>query len=197
MKTFFTSDTHFGGERTRKLSHRPFKNTKQMDKALIKNWNKLVKKDDVVYHLGDFGNYEVVKKLNGKIIFLFGNYERYSLKNNFDSDLEKFTNHLLGLGFHKVHAKPFYISEELFGRKVKLCHEPTCASKRSLNFFGHVHRLNFIKDFGINVGTDNFHFYPAKVEELKFYINAIDNHYDKEVYLMKNDLEDELEKLDN
>lgn len=56
MKFFFTSDTHFGEQRTLELSRRPFQNTAEMDKTIIDNWNKKVGKDDVVYHLGDFGD---------------------------------------------------------------------------------------------------------------------------------------------
>ena len=74
MKRFFTSDTHFGAERTRTLFKRPFSSIKEMDKSIIKNWNKKVKKEDLVYHLGDFGDFNKVKKLNGKIILILGNY---------------------------------------------------------------------------------------------------------------------------
>jgi calcineurin-like phosphoesterase family protein len=74
-KVFFTADTHFGSERTLTLSRRPFKTVEEMDETLIDNWNSVVGKDDIVWHLGDFGNYEVVKRLNGKINLIWGNYE--------------------------------------------------------------------------------------------------------------------------
>lgn len=74
-KVFFTADTHFGSERTLTLSRRPFKTVEEMDETLINNWNSVVGKDDIVWHLGDFGNYEVVKRLNGKINLIWGNYE--------------------------------------------------------------------------------------------------------------------------
>lgn len=74
-KVFFTADTHFGSERTLTLSRRPFKTVEEMDETLINNWNSVVGKDDIVWHLGDFGNYDVVKRLNGKINLIWGNYE--------------------------------------------------------------------------------------------------------------------------
>lgn len=78
MNTFFTSDTHFGHQRTLEFSRRPFADVASMDAALIANWNAIVQPGDTVYHLGDFGAQECldyVSKLNGKIIFLPGNYE--------------------------------------------------------------------------------------------------------------------------
>lgn len=74
-KVFFTADTHFGSERTLTLSRRPFKTVEEMDETLINNWNSVVDKNDIVYHLGDFGNYEIVKRLNGKVTLIWGNYE--------------------------------------------------------------------------------------------------------------------------
>lgn len=52
-----------------------------MDRTLIKNWNRVVSPEDIVYHLGDFGflnsegyvNY--MNKLNGHIILFQGNHD--------------------------------------------------------------------------------------------------------------------------
>ena len=38
-RVFFTSDTHFGSSRAMTLSRRPFMTVKEMDAALILNWN--------------------------------------------------------------------------------------------------------------------------------------------------------------
>ena len=54
-KTWYTSDTHFGQERTMVFSKRPFNTVKEMDLTIISNWNKHIMKNDIVYHLGDFG----------------------------------------------------------------------------------------------------------------------------------------------
>lgn len=53
-----------------------------MNNTLINNWNSVVKKNDIVYVLGDFcfGNTErtneIFNKLNGKIILIRGNHDR-------------------------------------------------------------------------------------------------------------------------
>ena len=56
---FYTSDTHFGhalmlSPTLTKTRPRPFANTSEMDEVLIRNWNAVVRPDDIVYHLGDF-----------------------------------------------------------------------------------------------------------------------------------------------
>ena len=81
MNIWFTSDTHFGSQGTLKLSKRPFESVEEMDKAMIENWNEVVDKNDIIFHLGDFGNYEVVNKLNGNIVLILGNYEEIDKEN--------------------------------------------------------------------------------------------------------------------
>lgn len=75
MTVFFTADTHFGHERTLRLSRRPFTTVAAMDIAMVNNWNRVV--DDIVYHLGDFGNLEIASNLAGQVSFLPGNYDNH------------------------------------------------------------------------------------------------------------------------
>lgn len=181
MKSFFTADTHFGNERTMKMSLRPFKNTRQMDKAMIKNWNKIVGKNDTVYHLGDFGNYQVVQKLNGKIVLLFGNYERKDMV-KFGNSFENMQKYLIDLGFAEVHEKSFVVNLSHIGEPMQLNHEPLNCNPNMFNLFGHVHKLCLVKTFGLNVGTDNYHYFPATVKQVLFLKDAIKNHYDEQVF---------------
>ena len=77
MKTFLIADTHFGHRRILELSEshnaRPFRSVDEMDKAIIKNWNSVVSKQDTVFHLGDFSLCDFGKTqalfngLNGRI----------------------------------------------------------------------------------------------------------------------------------
>ena len=69
MKTYFIADTHFNHKNILKYCNRPFSNVKEMNEKLIENWNNTVKKDDVVYMLGDFcmGNKEEIKKFTEKL----------------------------------------------------------------------------------------------------------------------------------
>ena len=81
MNTFFTGCTHFGHDAIIRLCNRPFSSVEEMDEVLIENWNKTVKKTDLVYHHGDFAyknrqdSNEILKKLNGKIMLIRGNHD--------------------------------------------------------------------------------------------------------------------------
>lgn len=170
-KIWFTSDTHFGSQRTLELSKRPFKTVEEMDKAIIDNWNSVVKEDDTVYHLGDFGDYNKVKDLNGEIILIRGNYEHNDMLS---------INTLLNYGF--IDVLDVY-SKEISGYRINLVHEPSKAkNKKGVNLFGHIHKLQMVKKFGLNVGTDCHNFYPIDLDTVLFYHNAIQNYYDNEVF---------------
>ena len=62
QRLWFTSDTHYShanfvlGESqwSDKSKTRPFQTTVEMNEALVKHVNRLVREDDVLYHLGDF-----------------------------------------------------------------------------------------------------------------------------------------------
>ena len=50
---YFTSDIHFCDKYTFNNESRPFKNVSAYDRATIKLWNKVAKKDDTIYVVGD------------------------------------------------------------------------------------------------------------------------------------------------
>ena len=84
MKYFVTADLHPGHENIIDYCKRPFDNISEMDSKLIQNWNKAVKKDDTIFHLGDFcfksktAYEEYAGSLNGNIIFIKGNHDDVS-----------------------------------------------------------------------------------------------------------------------
>lgn len=180
-KVFFTSDTHFGQERTFNLSMRTmyFKDLEEMDNEMIRRWNETVSEDDTVFHLGDFGNYEVAKKLNGKIVLLYGNYER--------------TEHLAPTAkqikyFHKVYDKKHMVfnndKDIIDLESFIVVHEPE--NKRGLEgfyLFGHIHEKQKVKKDGLNVGVDVHNFTPVSEITIEFYRNAIQNVYDNNCFI--------------
>jgi len=186
MKNWFTADTHFGQERTLELSKRPFKNVKDMDDCIIGNWNDIVKENNLINHLGDFGDYTMVKKLNGKVRLIMGNYEWADVKNKFNNNLEEFKKHLIELGFFEIIPYKTYVAPMLKDFKmVCLCHEPENShiEKNVFNLFAHVHKLSMVKRNGLNVGVDCHNFYPIDLDTIEFYKNAIQNHYDENVFM--------------
>jgi len=52
---YLISDTHFDHANIIRYCHRPFKSVKEMNEIMVDNWNTTVKKNDVVYFLGDWG----------------------------------------------------------------------------------------------------------------------------------------------
>lgn len=85
MTTFFTADTHFGHANIIRYCGRPFETKQEHDQILINNWNSVVKPQDTVYHLGDFGFgpaedlRKIAGKLQGRIHFIKGNHDKPSV----------------------------------------------------------------------------------------------------------------------
>lgn len=141
MKVFIISDTHFGHENIIRYCNRPFSSVEEMDRVMIENWNRVVGKDDLVLHLGDFCFYrrktkvsELVGKLNGRKLLIMGNHDNHS---------EQFYR---DCGFHTVSRFPI-----LWDSFYLLSHAPLKLSETTplllntyglfpyLHFYGHVH----------------------------------------------------------
>lgn len=192
-KIWFTSDTHFGSERTLNLSKRPFKSVVEMNETIINNWNSVVDKDDIVYHLGDFGDYDYVKELNGNIILICGNYEMKDIK-EYKINLG-FIQHLLDLGFYDVlidgiefisyHSVWFGYDGKM--HQLNMTHEPSklpnVYMKNGFSLFGHIHGLQKVKRRGLNVGVDCHNYYPIDLDTVMFYKKGIEEFYDNEVFI--------------
>ena len=169
MNYWFTSDYHLGHQNIIKYCDRPFKSLLHMNRTIIKNHNERVKKDDIVFHIGDFcfrntlggkvGEGVITKskeweeQLNGQIIHIQGNHDR---NNSTKTIIQKL---VIKYG----------------GKKINLVHNPAHSDiNYSLNFCGHVHQLwkfkraeyaDKITDI-INVGIDVWKFRPVKFEEI-------------------------------
>ena len=173
-KTWFTADTHFGHQRTLELWKRPFQSVSEMDWEIIKRWNIVVSDKDIVYHLGDFGNPDMIKYLKGKCIkFLTGNYDDDALIATLQRD-------------KRVEMIQLGTIIEVDNIEFGLIHAPEDAMPIDDTFFylfGHIHQAQMVKENGLNVGVDCHKFSPIDVETVLFYHNAICNHYDENVFL--------------
>lgn len=161
-KQYFIADTHFNHDKIITYCDRPFLNTVEMNKKIIQNWNSVVKKDDVVYHLGDFAfdNIENIAKfrnlLNGKIFLVMGNHDRYSVKRYYE------------VGFDKVYDKPIIIHDN----DIILSHEPVLLTNNVpfVNIFGHVHDSVIYKtvtEKSFCVSVERINYTPISFEEIK------------------------------
>ena len=77
---WFTADHHAGHAKIIEYCRRPFRDTHEMDEAMINNHNSVVQSDDFVYILGDVAfknpaNY--IRRLNGHKFIIRGNHDKY------------------------------------------------------------------------------------------------------------------------
>lgn len=198
----FTSDTHFGQERTLELSRRPFSSVKEMDTVMLENINKMISDTGAktLYHLGDFGDHEYVKLINCDVILIYGNYEyKEMVKMNITSPIQYNMMIMKRYGYLKSAPGMILNLENVTGRRLILAHEPIKAYKSLMYFlkenekeckthcdfalFGHIHGRQKIKDFGIDVGVDANNYKPMTLDDVEFYLNAIEKgYYDEEVF---------------
>lgn len=84
--TFLAADTHFSHRGIVKFlrednvtKERPWDTIEEMDEALVKNWNSVVRPTDTVYHLGDVvinrSALPILGRLNGTKILVKGNHD--------------------------------------------------------------------------------------------------------------------------
>jgi len=136
MNRFLISDTHFGHASTwEKFTLedgsplRPFTSTEEMDEAMVDNWNKTVRPQDTVYHLGDVviarRHLETVKRLNGRKILIRGNHDIYKDKDYY------------GAGFEQIHGVRVFVDQFILSH-IPL--HPDCVGERfKRNVHGHLH----------------------------------------------------------
>ena len=175
---FFISDTHFGDNRRFKIKETPFHDVNEMNGEMIKRWNSVVSKKDTVYHLGDFGDFEFVKRLNGNVILILGNHDKARM----GKDFEAFRQKLIGLGFKDVIKDGLMLDAKILGEKVFLTHKPTDARKDCFTLFGHVHTLKPIKRNGFNVCVTYHDFTPISLKEIKKHMNFVKYNADEDVF---------------
>lgn len=184
MTTWFTSDQHFGHTNIIEYTKRPFSSVDEMDNIMVERWNERVKREDLVYHLGDFtlSNYKgfeyYMEKLNGTIFIIPGGHDHRWLKsykrNGSDA---KFT----------VLEK--LITINVRGVELVLCHYPMLSWEKShygtIHLHGHTHGtigcmgragdvqvpLGERTGIRMDVGVDCNNFYPIGITDI---INRID-----------------------
>lgn len=163
-QTYITSDLHLDHKNIIKYCKRPFKSVNQMNRILIRNWNRKIRKYDTVYFLGDlaFGRDSKntdywIRKLNGKIIFIKGNHDR--------SREIKFHNQKI----IKVHGMRFLLIHSSYDKPENWDEWVIC---------GHHHNNTpFIdpKRKVVNVSVENTNYYPVHLNYVVKKVRAVEN----------------------
>jgi len=132
---YLISDTHLGHDAIINFCHRPFKDVKEMDETIMENWNRTVRPQDHIYHLGDVtmerhgrdeeGFIRKMRRLNGHFRLVHGNHDHFP------------TEIYLEAGFEKIYGMWRGIDNLLFTHAP--VHPGSMGSARA-NIHGHIHQ---------------------------------------------------------
>lgn len=156
---FIISDTHFSHENILKFTDdqgnliRSFTDVDEMDALMIDNWNKTVKDNDIVYHLGDvyFGKgHKVLPFLKGRKRLVLGNHDNPKseyILNNFQKIMmwRMFPEFNCVLTHVPVHESSLY--------------------KVQYNLHGHIHQQKSPSEQHINCSVEVNDYTPKAIEE--------------------------------
>lgn len=161
---WFTGDFHIGHANIIKYTNRPFKNVEEMNSTILENFYNAVKKDDIIFYLGDiaFGE-ELCRTTLGKmtekveIHFIIGNHDRKYLKTIETALYSGSINDLLDI--------------EIDGQPITLCHYAMRVWHKShfdsWMLYGHSHGSLPPVGKQWDVGVDYNGFKPLSYEDLK------------------------------
>ena len=139
MKTYITSDLHFGHKNIMNfcpVSRARFRNdVDYMNEAMVREWNEIVEPQDLVYILGDVAFLpaqkaaEFMRRCNGRKILVQGNHDRKTLNDPVFRGCFEEIHHYLDINYN--------------GTKVCMFHYPIAEwdqmHRGSVHFHGHLH----------------------------------------------------------
>lgn len=149
---YFISDHHFNHKNIIRFSDRPFVDLHSMETFLIDQHNDIVKDDDIVIFVGDFGfcgntvGKELLSRMNGYKIIVLGNHDVYHGK-------------IKNFGYDEL-----YVLKELVynNQKLVITHFPFLGVEDThLNIHGHVHKgghydTEYTNHFNVNCEFINY-----------------------------------------
>jgi calcineurin-like phosphoesterase family protein len=184
---WLTSDTHFGHKNILHLGEgRPFDTIEEHDAALIENWNSVVGKNDIVFHLGDFSmsiaDMEgVAPFLNGFTVLVAGNHDACWTRNGTRTGksvraAQRYVDAGLSVvGYGQLNATVRGL------RLPRLSHLPAqgdhtamsrydefrpVLNRREFLLCGHVHHAWRRHGLQVNVGVDKWNYTPVNYDEV-------------------------------
>lgn len=165
--TFLISDTHFGHTNITKFMRedgtklRPWDDVNVMDEVMIENWNKVVSKNDRVWHLGDVvinrRCLQILDRLNGRLGLIMGNHDIFKI-----SDYTPYFDRIYGT--HKLDK--FILSHVPI-------HKSHMARWSAGNIHGHLHTNRVLTETGeidpnyICVCVEQINYTPIPFDEIR------------------------------
>lgn len=178
---WLTSDEHYGHNNVIKFCNRPYKDIEEMKERLIENHNSVVKKGDLVYHLGDIfwrtipllEAVSIVKRLNGQHYYVRGNHEELIDHNKNLRDLFIWNKDIA-----EIHPAGF--------PKIVLCHYAlrtwNGSNRGSWQLYGHSHNglsrsvqgvTREESALSLDVGVDAWNMFPVSLDEIALKMKEI------------------------
>lgn len=184
---FFSSDQHFFHSNVIKYCGRPYVDVDEMNSALVKNWNSVVKHEDTVYCLGDFSfagrPVEIFSHaLAGNKKLIPGNHDPIHPYNKHYKKSVKRGEPNYWKEFYESHGwtvLPTFNTIDIPGiGMVNMCHMPydtqdqryqdhTMADDGKWLLCGHIHEHWLKKGRMINVGVDRHNYTPINIDRIK------------------------------
>lgn len=161
LDDWFISDTHFGHKNIIKYCNRPMNH----EQVIIRNWMKVVKPTDTIFHLGDvtvfYGENQeeweqvVGTKLTGNKKLVMGNHDLRPKK------------YYASLGFKVI--EPFIANVDDI--RILFSHYPTYHTPEDnwdLNIHGHshTHKKKKWSKFHINISVEHMKYSPARLRDI-------------------------------
>lgn len=156
---FGVSDTHFGHTNIIRYCDRPYRDTEEMDSALIKNWNSAVSKQDRVFHFGDvcfkYSDERIralIGALNGYKILIMGNHDRRLSPKKW-----------MELGFDEVYPYPIIYKEFFI-----FSHETVYLNNSMpyANVHGHLHEKKMDGGAYYNICVEQTEYKPIELDKV-------------------------------
>lgn len=194
---WFTSDTHFNHANIIKYCDRPFGSVREMDQQIVETFNKYVKPDDTLYHLGDIcfdrrknwlhSARQYLSSINcDNIKIIWGNHDQKEARDS---------QRLLTLAHYYYCAD--FLDTKINGQRITLCHYAMAiwnkSHRNAWHLYGHSHAgaedyldKAFPNRKSMDVGVDNAYrllgeYRPFSFDEIKGIMNSktgskIDHH---------------------
>ena len=145
---FLVSDTHFGHKGVCHFTRndgvtklRPFDTPEEMDEFMVEAWNKKVRPNDKVYHLGDVvmhrRSLSIMDRLNGDKVLIRGNHDIFK-----DEDYRKY--------FRELRA--YHVMNGMILSHIPI--HPESLGRFGVNIHGHLHANRVMRDLAV-CGRDN------------------------------------------
>lgn len=167
---FLTSDSHYGHDKEFIYKARGFRSIGEHNEILVENHNKIVKRDDEVYHLGDVclgddkKNIEYLKRLHGRIHIILGNHDsdkRMELYKECPNVVDVVFADRIRVGKQTIFLSHSLSETYIIGKKLE---------RTMINLFGHTHQVDspFVDGipYAYNVGVDCHENKPVSIEQV-------------------------------